>query len=252
MVAEKKVQVQLTPEVEEEVRSVLKDVLMFLEGWCACSESALFSRAVQVLKKLGLLEEFKERYGLPKDLHGIKGFLYDFIDFLRERLPELYEEVEEEVYDEEENEEEKYNYDNDDDDCPVIDSIYENRNCWYTSTNGVIGILSELKERYTDDEELTKKVSDAIKRIKNNELEYIKYEEIDEEIECDKLENSGGLNDHWCRGESKRAITIIERIDDKDDIWHVKQAFLPIETINYTSFSDDSGNYKYVNKFIYY
>ena len=98
-------QVRFEPEVEDEIKKVMKDVLYYLEGWCACSEASLFNRAIAVLRELGLLEEFKEKYGLPRNLYGIKSALYDFVDFVREKYPELVEEVENEVYAEDEDEE---------------------------------------------------------------------------------------------------------------------------------------------------
>lgn len=94
-------------EVEEYVKSVLKDVLFFLEGWCGCSEASLFNRAISILKELGLFEEFKKRYSLPRNLYGIKSFLMDFIEFMKEKCPELIEEIESEVYSEDEEEEEE-------------------------------------------------------------------------------------------------------------------------------------------------
>ena len=101
---EKVSQIQVSPEVEDEIKKVMKDVILYLENWCNCSETALFSRAIELLKKLGLLEEFKKEHSLPKTLYGIRSFLYDFLEFLKEKMPELYEEIEEEVYAEEDEE----------------------------------------------------------------------------------------------------------------------------------------------------
>ena len=104
---EKVSQIQVSPEIERYVKNILKDVMYFLEGWCACSESALFSRAIAILKELGLLEEFKEKYGLPRDLYGIRSFLMDFIEFMKKKMPEIVEEIEDEAYGEDEEEEEE-------------------------------------------------------------------------------------------------------------------------------------------------
>ena len=97
----------LSHELENEVKKVMKDVYFFIEGWCGCSENILFSRAIQTPKELGLFNEFREKYGLPRTIYGIRSFFINLIDFMKEKMPDLMEELEEEIFSEDDDEDEE-------------------------------------------------------------------------------------------------------------------------------------------------